>query len=501
MFADAATEDFFRARLDHMIDLRHSLAVLASRMPWQQIEASVAHLFSRKAHAGQAMPDLDLFGEAPAPVGRKSNAGRPRVPLRTMIALLYLKHAFNLSDEAVVQGWSENPYWQHFSGMAYFEPRLPCDATTLVKFRRLLGEEGVEELLAQTVNLAVSSKLIAAAALASVVVDSTVQEKAVAHPTDSKLLETARCKLVQAAQDAGIELRQTFAKEGRLLRFKAGRYAHARQFKRMRRVIKRQRTVVGRLVREIERKAGVLAELGVAVRQALGSALAKAQRITAQSGQRKAIDGQPKLYAWHAPEVECIAKGKSRTPYEFGVKVGIAMTLQHNLIVGAHAFTGSPYDGHTLREQLEQATILMQDTGVKPTTAYVDLGYRGVDADNPGVAIKHRGKFKTLTAQERKLLKRRQAIEPIIGHLKSDHRMERCHLKGEQGDRLHAVLCAAGYNIRWLLRMIAKKGVPFLRQLYLRLCQAASLSPNGFSMLRELVTFAFRQPIPRLAAV
>ena len=155
MFADAATEDFFRARLDHMIDLRHSLAVLASRMPWQQIEASVAHLFSRKARAGQAMSDLDLFGEAVQSVDRKSNAGRPRVALRTMIALLYLKHAYNLSDEALVERWSDSPNMQYFSGMAYFEARLPCDATTLVKFRRLLGEEGVEELLAQTVNLAV----------------------------------------------------------------------------------------------------------------------------------------------------------------------------------------------------------------------------------------------------------------------------------------------------------------------------------------------------------
>jgi transposase, IS5 family len=498
MFADAATDDFFRARLDHMIDLRHSLAVLASRMPWQQIEASVAHLFSRKAHAGQAMPDLDLFGEAPAPLARQSNAGRPRVPLRTMIALLYLKHAFNLSDEAVVQSWSESPYWQHFSGLAYFEPRLPCDATTLVKFRRLLGDEGVEELLAQTVNLVVSLKLIPAAALATVVVDSTVQEKAVAHPTDSKLLETARRKLVQAAQDAGIELKQTFAKEGRILRFKAGRYAHAKQFKRMRRVIKRQSTVVGRLVREIERKASVLSE---AVRQALGGALDKAQRIADQSRSRKNTSGESKLYAWHAPEVECIAKGKSRTPYEFGVKVGIAATLKHNLIVGARAFTGNPYDGHTLREQLEQATILMQDTGHKPVTAYVDLGYRGVDADNPGIAIKHRGKFKTLTAQERKLLKRRQAIEPIIGHLKADHRMDRCHLKGEQGDRLHAVLCAAGYNIRWLLRMIAKKGVAFLQRLYLRLCKAAAVPSNWLSLLREFVSIAFRRPPARLAAV
>jgi IS5 family transposase len=498
MFADAATDDFFRARLDHMIDLRHSLAVLASHMPWQQIEASVAHLFSRKAHAGQAMPDLDLFGEAPAPMARQSNAGRPRVPLRTMIALLYLKHAFDLSDEAVVERWSDSPNFQFFSGQSYFEPRLPCDATTLVKFRRLLGEEGVEELLAQTVNLAVSLKLIPAAALATVVVDSTVQEKAVAHPTDSKLLETARAKLVQAAQGAGIELKQTFAKEGQLLRFKAGRYAHARQFKRMRRVIKRQRTVVGRLEREIDRKANAI---GQAVREALAQTLNKAQRIVAQSGQRKAVDGQPKLYAWHAPEVECIAKGKSKTPYEFGVKVGIAMTLKHNLIVGARAFTGNPYDGHTLREQLEQAAVLMQDTGEKPTTAYVDLGYRGVDADSPGVAIKHRGKYKTLTAQERKLLKRRQAIEPIIGHLKSDHRMERCHLKGEQGDRLHAVLCAAGYNIRWLLRMIAKKGVAFLWRLYLRLCAAAALSPNWPRMLRELAINAVTQSTPRLAPV
>ena len=276
MFACAATEDFFSARLDHMIDLRHPLAVLASRMPWQQIEASVSHLLSRKARTGTALPDLDLFGEQVTRVARVSNAGRPRVPLRTMIALLYLKHAFNESDEGVVERWADSPRWQFFSGMAYFEDRAPCDATTLVKFRRLLGEEGVEELLAQTVNLAVSAKLIPAAALATVVVDSTVQEKAVAHPTDSRLLETARAKLVDAAKSAGIELKQTFAKECQHLSFKAGRYAHARQFKRMRAVIKRQRTVVGRLVREVERKAGVV---GGAVLASLKEALSKAQRI------------------------------------------------------------------------------------------------------------------------------------------------------------------------------------------------------------------------------
>ena len=276
---------------------------------------------------------------------------------------------------------------------------------------------------------------------------------------------------MDATKEAGIDLKQTFAKEGKELGRKAGRYAHARQFKRMKRAIKRQRTIVGRLQREIDRKASAI---GAAVREALGDILSKAARIAAQAAQRKAVDGQRKLYSWHAPEVDCISKGKARTPYEFGVKVGIASTLQGNLIVGAKAFHGNPYDGHTLNEQLEQATILMQDSTARPATAFVDLGYRGVDADNPDVHIVHRGKSKRISEQERRLLKRRQAIEPIIGHLKSDHRMDRCHLKGETGDRLHAVLCAAGYNIRWLLRMIFKKGVAFLQSVFLCLHQASS---------------------------
>ena len=353
MFTCPATDDFFRSRIDQMIDLRHPLAVLSSRMPWQEIEARVAHLLVRKAHAGQAMPDLDLFGEKPQRQAAASKAGRPRVALRIMVSLLYLKHAFNESDEGVVDRWGETPTWQFFSGQAYFEHQRPCDATTLVKFRQLLGEEGVEELLAQTINVAVELKLIKPQELSRVIVDSTVQHKAIAHPTDSRLLETARVKLVEAAKGAGIDLKQTFAKEGKELGRKAGRYAHARQFKRMRRAI------------------------GQAVRQALAQTLSKAARIVAQSGQRKAVDGQPKLYAWHAPEVDCISKGKAKQPYEFGVKVGIASTLKGNLIVGARAFHGNPYDGHTLTEQLEQAKILMQDSDAKPATAFVDLGYRG----------------------------------------------------------------------------------------------------------------------------
>jgi IS5 family transposase len=236
-------------------------------------------------------------------------------------------------------------------------------------------------------------------------------------------------------------------------------FAHARQFKRMRKVIKRQRTIVGRLQREVARKMTTLSQ---AVQETFAQTLDKAKRLVAQTASRKAVDNRAKLYSWHAPEVECISKGKSRNPYEFGVKVGLAMTLKGNLIVGARSFPGNPYDGHTMHEQIEQSAILMQGLGVKPEVVYADLGYRGVDKDNPAIEIKHRGKDKRLTDEERRLLKRRQAIEPIIGHLKADHRMDRCHLKGSEGDALHAVLCAAGYNIRWLLRMIVKKGLGLL---------------------------------------
>jgi IS5 family transposase len=169
--------------------------------------------------------------------------------------------------------------------------------------------------------------------------------------------------------------------------------------------------------------------------------------------------------------------------------VGIASTHKGNLIVGARAFHGHPYDGHTLHEQLEQATIRMQDSAAKPTTAFVDLGYRGVDTQNPDVRIVHRGKSKRLSAQERKLLERRQAIEPIIGHLKVDYRMDRCHPIGKTGDPLHAVLCAAGYNIPWLLRMIAKKGIRALLALLLlllRLAKAGAISLRPALMHAQL---------------
>src|SRR3954471_19273586 len=183
------TDDFFRARLDTMIDMRHPLAVLATRMPWGEIEASLAPLLAHKNRTGKAVEDADLFGPTTELVGAGvSKAGRPRLPIRLMVSLLYLKHAFNESDESLVERWSENVVWQFFSGMEYYQPKLPCDATQIGRFRRALGEAGVEQLLKTTIEAAVSMKAIKPAEFERVIIDSTVQEKAIAHPTDSRLL-------------------------------------------------------------------------------------------------------------------------------------------------------------------------------------------------------------------------------------------------------------------------------------------------------------------------
>jgi transposase, IS5 family len=459
--------DFFATPITQMIKPSHPLAVLASRLAWDDIEAALKPSLARQAREGRVSVVTDLLGTHDVIVGAGvSPAGRPRLNTRLMVSLLYLKHAFNFSDEDLVQTWSENIYWQHFSGMRHFEPRLPCDATQVGRFRRALGEAGVEELLAKTIEAAVSMKAIALKSFERVIVDTTVQEKAIAHPTDSRLLDIARAKLVQFAKRQGLLLKQTFAQEGKQHRRKAAGYAHAKQFKRMHKVIRRQRTIVGKLLREIEQK---LKQRGDADNPHFATLKDRATRIQTQKKNDK-----NKLYAFHAPEVECISKGKAKNPYEFGVKVSIAVTHKEGLVVGARSFTGAPYDGHTLAEQLEQTTILLQNMSkpdqspIKPSTAVGDLGYRGVKEENPQVEIIQRGWIKTMTKAQKGWLKRRQAIEPVIGHVKDDCRMRRCHLLGSEGDALHAVLCAAGYNIRWLMRAIMNKGIQALTWLSLR---------------------------------
>lgn len=487
-----STPDFFRARLDGMVDPRHPLVVLAGKLPWAQIEQVLAPYFQRKARTLGTAVVRDMLGEHELEFGGGfGTGGRPRLPIRLMASLLYLKNSFNLSDEELVARWSENVVWQFFSGMEYYEPRLPCDATQIGRFRTAIGEDGLEQLLKFTIHTAVEIKAIKPAELERVIVDSTVQEKAIAHPVDSRLLEIARYKVVKAAKAAGIALKQTFAAEGKTLRRQAGGYAHAKQFKRLKKVIKRQRTILGVVMREVQRKLDAYAHALAAGSQparpavsgaamaALKAVLERAERIRTQQRNTK-----NKLYAMHAPEVECIGKGKARKPYEFGVKVSLAVTHKQGLMVGARTFPGNPFDGHTLSAQLEQTTNLLQDLGRQPKQAIVDLGYRGVDADNPGVEIIHRGKYKRLTALQRRWLKRRQAIEPMIGHTKSDHRMDRCWLKGAIGDALHAISCAVGYNVRWLMRAMLAQAAKAAKAALLTLSKPAMYGLNGVESMQ-----------------
>jgi len=426
--ADERTEhDLFRTELVNLIDQRHELVKLAQLIDWQ-------------AFADKWSPQFE------------STTGRPALPTRLMAALLYLKHVYALSDDDVVERWRENPYWQHFSGERYFRHDLPCDPSSLVRWRQRIGEEGCEWLLAHSIEAATRAGVIKRGSLDTVVLDTTVQPKAIAHPTDSRLLNRAREQLVDAAQGAGIALRQSYTRVGKAAEHQAGRYAHAKQYRRMQREIRKLRTWLGRVIRDVQRKGGEITG-------ALKHKIEIAQRLHAQKR-----DSKNKLYALHAPEVECIAKGKARTPYEFGVKVSVAVTAGEGLVVGMRSMPGNPYDGHTVDSQLEQVGIL---TGHTPKIVLADRGYRGVEPPSgTRLLISH---TRRLPKRLKQLLKRRQVVEPMIGHMKADGLLGKNWLKGANGDALHAILCGAGHNLRMILRRLRALYYAFIAWLMLAL--------------------------------
>ena len=407
--------DMFRNRLDNMIDMRHELVRLAGLIDWRRFDEAFGSLYAEK--------------------------GRPGLPTRLMAGLHLLKHARGVSDDQVCAHWIENAYFQFFCGETYFQTKLPLDRTSMSVWRGRIGAQKLELLLAETLAAAERSKAVDKSQMSRVTVDTTAQTKAVAHPTDSHLLLRAVEWLNKLAKKHGVELRQSYLRLATRARREVGRLIHGRGRKQATRYLRKMRTWTGRLVRDIERKIEGQTDLQHACEP-------KLQRIKQFLAQKP--DDKNKIYALHAPEVECIAKGKARTRYEFGVKTSIAVTNARTaggqFVLGIRAVPGLPYDGHTLKDQIAQVERL---TGVTVTRAYVDKGYRGHGLAAPEVHITQSPGERTPTIKRE--LRRRAAIEPIIGHAKTDGLLERNRLAGARGDAINAILVGAGHNIRLLL--------------------------------------------------
>jgi transposase, IS5 family len=412
--------DLFRARLDQIINLGHELVKLAGLVDWSGLTIDLSKHYC-------------------------TSNGRPGEPIRLMAGLLFLKDAKGLSDEEVCQVWRENPYFQYFCGEIFFQHRLPVEPASLSIFRKRIGEEGVERLLQETIKLGLKTGAVTAGDLLKVNVDTTVQEKAVRFPTDAQLCHKAREELVKTANKTDVELRQSYVRKSRNAVFMTNKYMAARQVKRGRKMAKQVRNYLGRVLRDIERAV----KENPLVAAAFGGDLEKARKIYAQAGNIKEPD---KIYSWHAPEVECIAKGKAHKKYEFGCKASIASTNKSNFIVAAMAHHGRPYDGHTLATVLVQIERL---TGVKPDETHVDLGYRGHGIKDPDTQIILSRQKRGVTAAKRKRQKRRNAIEPIIGHCKNDRKVgPRNWLGGKIGDQINTIAMSVGFNLRKILRAI-----------------------------------------------
>jgi IS5 family transposase len=410
------SSDLFRARLDQIINLKHELVQLAAKIDWQWIDREIAPLYSDK--------------------------GRPGIETRFVIGLLLLKHIYGLSDEGVCERWVYDPYFQHFTGEEFFQHEFPHERSDLTHWRKRLGDK-LELLLAESLRVAHDSGALRTRDLARVTIDTTVQPKAISFPTDAKLLHAAIKGLNRLAEKHGVRLRQSYRRIAKHAAMMAGRYAHAKQFKRHHRELRLLRSRLGRIIRDIGRKI-----VGNTDLEAIFTwPLTRAAQIRGQQQRQRGW----KLYSFHAPEVECIGKGKASAPYEFGVKTSIVTTNARapggQFVLHTKTLPGNPYDGHTLKAVIEDTEKL---TGCAIVRAFVDKGYRGHDVENPHrifISGQKRGVFGIIKRE----LRRRSAIEAVIGHMKGEGHLGRCYLKGREGDAANAILTAVGHNLRLVL--------------------------------------------------
>jgi transposase, IS5 family len=416
-------QDLFRARLDQILNMKHELVRLAQAIDWPVLEERFGAVYS-------------------------DGPGMPPLPTRLMSGLAILKHTFDLSDEALCERWIENPYFQYLCGEEFFQHELPFDRSSMTRWRQRMGEERITALLQESLAVAVKTGAMKPQDTRRVIVDTTVQPKNVMFPTDAKLINRARERLVRLARKAGLELRQSYVRVGKRALIMYQRYAHAKQFKRAGKALRKLKTYLGRTIRDILRQSVGDAEREALLRWPLFQASTVLEHQPRQRGR--------KIYSLHADEVECIGKGKAHAPYEFGVKVSVATTLKRSkggqFALHAMALPGNPYDGHTL----EKIIPAMEDTiGVEIERILADAGYRGHNApQSHKFRVFTAGQKRRVTSAIKRQMRRRSAVEPVIGHIKSEHRMGRNYLAQAQGDAINAILAAAGYNFALLLNWL-----------------------------------------------
>jgi len=404
--------DLFLIELQRLVDLHHPLVRLSHQIDWDGLEQAFASSYCL------------------------SN-GRRGCSTRLLVGLHYLKHTSDLSDEEVLREWVENPYGQYVCGEKFFQHEAPIDSFSMSRWRTRIQQTGVEQMLHATIQAGLKVGLIKPKMLERVNVDTTVQEKHIRYPTDSRLYDRMRQRLVKQAQQEGIGLRQSYRLVGRKTLLRQSRYAHAQQFKRAAKMTRKLKGMLGRVVRDVQRKSSECSP-------GLERLLQLAQRLLNQQRHDR-----NKLYSIHEPEVECISKGKAHKRYEFGCKVSIVSSSRGNWVIGTQALKHNLYDGHTLAAAIQQTQTI---SGIRPKEIYCDLGYRGHEPIPECEVHVVPRKRKHLTRSLRQWMNRRAAIEPVIGHMKSEHRFGRNRLKGKVGDEINALLSASGYNIRKLLR-------------------------------------------------
>jgi IS5 family transposase len=427
---DRHQRELFRPLLTDFIDMTDDLVLLGQRIDWNYLEKEFAPLYS--------------------------NTGQPAMPVRLMVGCLILKQLYNLGDETLALSWKKSPYMQYFCGEAYFQHKFPFDPSDFVHFRHRIGVEGVEKIFSHSVVLhgkEAKSKMVLS--------DTTVQENNTTFPTDAKLAKKVidRCNAI--ADKEGIHQRQTYSRTSKQLLRDTYNPNHPKRLKKARKAQQKLKTLASRQLRELDRC------LGRKAKKMYADDLKLYNKVIQQKKNDK-----DKIYSLHKPFTCCIAKGKAHKPYEFGNKVGLMVNPKNLVVLAIEAFNGNPHDSNTIEPLINQAERLLQ---YKPEEIVYDRGGRGKSEINgvkiltPNKPLKKDSEY--VKRSKRKKFRRRAAIEPLIGHLKKQFRMEQNYLHGDKSPKFNALLAAAAWNFRKLMEKLKIElqnfFFPFIQKIFL----------------------------------